>query len=207
MKTFRIYGALCAAAAAGLGLFALGAAPAAKAKPAGKGNADMVERGRYLVATSACDDCHTPKKFTPNGEMQLDMTRRLAGYVDTKQKLQQPPPMGAWPVHANAELTAWAGPWGISFPRNLTPDTNTGIGSWSEETFVKAIRTGKHMGVSRPILPPMPWEVYRQMTDRDLKAIYAYLRTIPPISNATPEPVPPPTMAVAPKKPAAPAKK
>ena len=75
---------------------------------------------------------------------------------------------------------------------NLTPDENTGIGSWSEETFVKTLRTGRHMGVSRPILPPMPWEVYRNMTDDDLKAVYAYLRTVPAIHNRVPQPVPPP---------------
>ena len=70
--------------------------------------------------------------------------------------------------------------------------------SRSEETFIKAIRTGKHMGVSRPILPPMPWQEYGQMSDADLKAIYAYLRTIPAIENPTPDPVPPPA-ASAPK--------
>jgi hypothetical protein len=73
----------------------------------------------------------------------------------------------------------------------LTPEEITGIGTWSEETFTKALRTGKHMGVSRPILPPMPWNWYANMTDSDLKAVYAYLRTIPPIRNPQPEPAPP----------------
>ena len=175
--------------AASLALFA------ANPKTGGK-SAALVARGRYLVATSACNDCHTPKKMGPNGP-ELDMSRMLAGHVAVKMP---PPPAssGPWIVHANDQLTAWAGPWGISYTKNLTPDQNTGIGSWSEETFIKAIRTGKHMGVSRPILPPMPWEVYRQMSDADLKAIYAYLRTIPAISNPTPDPVPPPA-APAPK--------
>jgi mono/diheme cytochrome c family protein len=183
MKKFLFSGALCAMAAS-LAFFALGSAPAGKTK------ADLVARGKYLVATSACNDCHTPKKMGPNGP-EIDASRQLMGYVATTMPAP-PPSSGAWPIHSNDQLTAWAGPWGISFARNLTPDMNTGIGSWSEETFIKAIRTGKHMGVSRPILPPMPWEVYSQMTDEDLKSIYAYLRTIPPISNVTPDPVPPP---------------
>jgi len=184
------------AAAAGMAFFSLGAAPAGKTK------SDVaVARGKYLVTTSACNDCHTPKNMGPNGP-EFDMTRQLAGYVAVKMPAP-PASSGAWPIHANGELTAWAGPWGISYARNLTPDVNTGIGSWSEETFVKAIRTGRHMGVSRPILPPMPWQVYSQMTDQDLKAIYAYLKTIPAINNPTPDPVAPP----APKAPPAPASK
>jgi hypothetical protein len=77
----------------------------------------------------------------------------------------------------------------VSYAFNLTPDENTGIGSWSEETFVAAIRSGRHMGVSRPILPPMPWNVYRNLSDEDLKAIYTYLRSLPPIHNGVPEPI------------------
>ncbi len=199
MKNVRFLGIVCSALAAEA-VISLGAAPA------GKTSADLIARGKYLVMVSGCNDCHSPKKFGPKG-MEIDETRLLEGYVDPKTKFVEPPPTtGAWPVHANPELTAWAGPWGVSFSRNLTPDQNTGIGSWTEETFIKAIRTGKHMGASRPILPPMPWNTYAKMTDRDLKAMYAYLRTIPAISNPTPEPIPPPVMVVTPKKPAAPPK-
>ena len=88
-------------------------------------------------------------------------------------------------------MTAWSGPWGISDAANLTPDPNTGTGIWTEDMFLRAIRTGKHWGQSRPIMPPMPWEVYRNMTDEDLKAIWAYLRTIPPIENRVPDYRPP----------------
>ena len=171
---------------------ALLVAAAPKPKPKTGAMSPAVERGKYLVSVLACNDCHTPKKFTPDGKMELDTTKFLSGYVD--EKLPPPPATGTtgpWIVHSNAHLTAWAGPWGVSYAKNLTPDQNTGIGSWSEETFVKAIRTGKHMGVSRPILPPMPWDVYKNLTDADLKAIYAYLRTIPKISNPQPDPTPP----------------
>jgi hypothetical protein len=178
------------AAAAFSGTAALFAAAAAKPKPAPTGASTEVERGKYLVSVLACNDCHTPKKFTPDGRMELDETKFLGGYVDEKLP-PPPPPSGPWIIHSNAHLTAWAGPWGVSYAKNLTPDENTGIGSWSEETFVKAIRTGKHMGVSRPILPPMPWDVYKNLTDADLKAVYVYLRTIPAIHNPQPDPAPP----------------
>ena len=83
--------------------------------------------------------------------------------------------------------TAFSGPWGVSYTFNLTPEPNTGLGIWTEEMFVRTIRTGRHMGVSRPINPPMPWPAYRNATDEDLKAIYAYLRTIKPIVNHVPD--------------------
>jgi hypothetical protein len=88
-------------------------------------------------------------------------------------------------------FTAWAGPWGISFTANLTPDS-TGLGNWTPEMFIAAIRTGKHAGVGRPILPPMPWPQYRNFTDEDLRAIFAYLHSLKPVHNVVPQPVPPP---------------
>jgi mono/diheme cytochrome c family protein len=160
---------------------------AATQKSSGKATGS-VARGRYLVNALACGDCHTPKKMGPNGP-EPDNSRMLAGYV--AELLPSAPAPGPWIAHTNGQMTAWAGPWGVSYTRNLTPDQNTGIGSWSEETFIKAIRTGKHMGIARPILPPMPWQAYANLTDSDLKAVYAYLRTIPPIQNAQPEPIPP----------------
>ena len=86
-----------------------------------------------------------------------------------------------------ATNTAFSGPWGVSYAFNLTPEQNTGLGIWTEEMFIQTIRTGRHMGVSRPINPPMPWPAYRNATDDDLKAVYAYLRTIKPIKNRVPE--------------------
>jgi hypothetical protein len=126
----------------------------------------------------------------PNGP-EIDESRRLSGHPETMVLPEPPAANGPWIASTTGDLTAWSGPWGISYAFNLTPDENTGIGSWHEETFVKAIRTGRHMGVARPILPPMPWFVYKNLTDEDLKAIYAYLRTIKPVKNRVPEPVPP----------------
>lgn len=153
-----------------------------------------VERGKYLVTIGSCNDCHTPKKMTPQGPAP-DMDRMLSGHPENvKVTATFAPAKGApWIAATNGDLTAWGGPWGVSFTANLTPDTNTGLrsGVWTEELFIKALRTGKHMGTAREILPPMPWQFIGQMTDDDLKAVWAYLGTIPAIKNHVPDPIPP----------------
>jgi mono/diheme cytochrome c family protein len=149
------------------------------------------QRGKYLVDTSGCHDCHTPFKLGEKGP-EPDMSRMLSGHPE---KLVMPPapklPDGPWLVISSATNTAHAGPWGVSFTANLTPDAETGIGRWSERDFIQTIRTGRHLGRGRAILPPMPIPVYSQMTDADLKAIYAYLRTLPAFVNKVPEPIAP----------------
>lgn len=166
--------------------------------PSGEATAtlDPIERGHYLVKVIGCSECHTPKLMTDEGPV-IDESRLLSGHSDGG--LLPPPPAadGPWIATGSWDLTAWSGPWGISYTANLTPDENTGIGIWTEDMFVRAIRTGRHMGQSRPILPPMPWQFYRDLTDEDLKAIYAYLRTIPPVHNRVPEPAPPGGVKVA----------
>ncbi|KQW42763.1 MULTISPECIES: c-type cytochrome [unclassified Roseateles] len=153
--------------------------------------ADRIERGRYLVATSGCTDCHTPMKMGAHGP-EPDQARRLSGHpqafvVSAPAAL----PPGPWMVAIAATGTAYAGPWGLSFAANLTPDDETGLGRWSEADFLQTIRTGRHLGRGRPVLPPMPIPVYSQMTDDDLKAVFAYLKSLPPIRNQVPEPVAP----------------
>ena len=146
--------------------------------------ADPVERGKYLVAFGGCNDCHTPFKSTAKGFVP-DMARMLSGHPsDTRLPVPHLKP-GPWSA-ITAGNTAWAGPWGITYSSNLTPDTNTGLGIWTEEMFLKAMRTGKHMGAGRDIRPPMPWQSLAALDDDDLKAIYAYLRTIPAIRNEVP---------------------
>ncbi len=148
-------------------------------------------RGKYLVSTSGCMDCHTPFKMGEKGP-EFDMSRLLSGHP---QMLKMPPapslPEGPWLVVSSATNTAHAGPWGVSFTANLTPDPETGLGRWTEKDFVATIRTGRHMGRGREILPPMPIPVYNNFTDADLGAIFAYLQTIPAIKNRVPEPRPP----------------
>ncbi len=164
-----------------------------------KPNKKLVMRGEYIVKSVGCGDCHTPKKMGPKG-IEDDMTRMLSGHP---QDMQLPPsPItqpGPWLGSFAATFTAWAGPWGVSFTRNLTPDKETGLGDWTEENFIATIRTGKRMGKGRDLLPPMPWPAFKNMKDEDLKAIFAYLRTIPAIKNAVPEPIPPAAQPGAPK--------
>jgi hypothetical protein len=144
-----------------------------------------VERGRYLVSIMGCNDCHTPYKLGPNGP-EPDMERFLSGHPEQIGRLPQRTSEGPWLWTAAATNTAFTGPWGVSYTANLTPDQNTGLGIWTEDMFISAIRTGRHMGTSRPINPPMPWPAYRNATDEDLKAVFAYLRTIKPVTNHVP---------------------
>ena len=165
----------------------------ASAQPAGApppASSDLVGGGRYLVTIMGCNDCHTPYKMGKTGP-EPDMTRMLSGHPEG---LKMPPPPKLempWGMVGAATNTAWAGPWGISYTSNLTPDQNTGIGIWTEDMFIRAMRTGKHMGTSRTILPPMPWPWYGKMRDDELKAVFAYLKSIPPIHNRVPDPSPP----------------
>jgi len=145
-----------------------------------------VERGKYLVAFSGCSDCHTPLTIGPKGP-EPDMARFLSGHPEQVGPLPSAAPQGPWLWAGAATNTAYAGPWGISYAANLTPDQNTGLGIWTEEMFIAAIRTGRHMGTSREIMPPMPWPAFRNASDDDLKAIYRYLRTIQPVVNHVPD--------------------
>lgn len=164
---------------------------------------DPLERGELLVTTLDCDTCHSPKLQGPDGIPVLgpggilipDSSRRLSGHpADAPYPTWSPADFQRHSITlASPALTAWAGPWGVSFAINLTPDKATGLGEWTEEAFIQAIRSGKHQGQpnGRDILPPMPWFAYRHLPDEDLKAIWAYLRTLPPVENQVPLPVPP----------------
>lgn len=154
------------------------------------------ERGKYLVTIVGCNDCHTPLKMGPKGP-EPDFSRMLSGHP-AEMKMPPPPKMDMpWMAAGSATLTAWSTPAGIAYAANLTPDSATGLGKWDETTFMLSIRNGKHIGTGRDILPPMPWQWFKQMTDEDLKSVYAYLRTIPPVHNQVPDAVvaPPPQMA------------
>lgn len=158
-----------------------------------------VARGKYLVTVGGCNDCHTPWKLGKNGP-EPDMTRMLSGHPE-QLAMPAAPALGEgpWVTSVSGTMTAWSGPWGVSFTANLTPDPETGLGKWTEKDFVDALRSGRHMGRGRPILPPMPWQNYGTMTDADLRAVFAYLRSIPAIRNRVPEPRPP-AVAAAPAK-------
>ncbi len=152
---------------------------------------EMIERGKYLITAGGCHDCHSPKVFGPQGP-KIDETRILSGHPAEMQLAEFDPAIlepGKY-ILFTQDVTAAIGPWGASFAANLTPDNETGIGTWQPEMFINALRTGKHLGAGRPILPPMPWEMVGKLTDEDLQAMFAYLKSIPPVKNRVPDPKP-----------------
>jgi hypothetical protein len=150
--------------------------------------------GEHLVTIGGCNDCHTPKKMGPMGPVN-DSSLLLSGHPakmpapDIDRKMAESKGLGV-----TNTLTAWVGPWGVSYAANLTSDS-TGIGNWKEDQFIKCVREGKWMGLdnTRPLLPPMPWEDIRLMTDDELKAVFAYLKSTKPIHNVQPAAQPPVT--------------
>jgi hypothetical protein len=150
--------------------------------------AARAKRGEYMVNTRACNDCHTPWRIGPNGP-EADMSRALSGHPSDMALPPAPGPTGPWVMHAAGTNTAWAGPWGVSFTANLTPDRETGIGDWTEEMFIATVRTARHQGKGRAILPPMPIQILQAATDEDLKDIFAYLQSLPAIRNKVPTPI------------------
>ena len=152
-----------------------------------------IQRGEYLSIVGGCNDCHSPKLMTPNGPA-TDPARILSGHPATERLPSVPPGVlgpGKWMAMTNDGLTAWVGPWGISFAANLTPDDETGIGRWTVHQFIQTMRTGKHLGVGRPVLPPMSTAGLAVMTDADLKALFSYLKSLQPVKNQVPAPIPP----------------
>ncbi|MCB0543383.1 MAG: c-type cytochrome [Saprospiraceae bacterium] len=155
--------------------------------------ADLVQRGQYLVNMLGCDDCHTPKNMTQQGPAP-DMTRRFMGHPAAEpfamDQAKKDMITSQFVAIFSPSMTAVAGPWGVSFAANISPD-DTGIGNWTEAQFMKAIREGKSKGLdgTRPLLPPMPWQMYRNMTDEDLKSVFAYLKSMKPVQNVVPQPL------------------
>ncbi len=153
---------------------------------------DLVKRGEYLVTIMGCNDCHSPKKMGPNGP-EIIPELMFSGYPSDRPIVKFTDPMikeGFGMFYP--DLTAAAGPWGVSFAANLTPDP-TGIGTWTEEQFKRALKEGKFKGIegSRMLLPPMPWFNYTELKDEDASAIFAYLKSLKPVSNVVPQPIPP----------------
>jgi hypothetical protein len=160
-------------------------------KPAEKkqDKAALLKRGEYLVTISGCDDCHSPKKMGPHGP-EVDRERRLSGFPATRPLPQfDSNVLKKGIMQLNEDLTASAGPWGISFAANLTSDAS-GAGSWPLENFKFALRHGKLKGLaaSRDMLPPMPWFNFAKMTDEDLEALHTFLQNTKPVENVVPGP-------------------
>jgi mono/diheme cytochrome c family protein len=170
------------------------AAPEAEAKrqpaPAGKaGKAAQIARGKYLVDIMGCHDCHTPTKMGPKGP-EWDMTRALSGHPEEAVMPPAPAlPPGPWVATISGTFTAFSGPFGTSFTKNLTPDKETGLGDWTVEEFIATMQTGRERGKGRPVLPPMPVQNLKALSDSDIRALFAYLQSIPAIKNRNPQPI------------------
>ncbi len=155
------------------------------------GYASQTEWGKHLVTVCGCGDCHTAKKMGPQGPID-DSSMLFSGHPAQLPAPSIDPAEIVKGVAATNDLTVWVGPWGTSYSANLTPDS-TGIVSWTEDQFITCIRQGLFKGIagSRPLMPPMPIESYRNLRDDELKAMFAYLKTVTPIHNAVPEYQPP----------------
>jgi hypothetical protein len=156
---------------------------------------EQTSHGEYLVNIMGCNDCHSPKQMGKNGP-EIIPELMLSGYPADRPIIKFTDPL----IKVGFALfypdqTAAAGPWGVTFAGNLTPD-NTGIGNWTEEQFKKALTQGKYKGLdnTRMLLPPMPWFNYTQLTDKDVNAIFSYLKSIKPVRNIVPSPVSPDKM-------------
>jgi hypothetical protein len=158
---------------------------------------DPVKRGEQLVTIGGCNDCHTPLMFDPKVGMPApQMDRMLSGHPEGAPDPAATPGAGDSAV-MGATMTSFRTGFGVVYAKNLTPDVATGLGSWDADRFVRAMRTGHDQGDpnGRPILPPMPWMGLAAQSDDDLRAIFAYLRTIPAVSNRVPDPkVAPPAL-------------
>ena len=164
MSRARPVGFAFLAACAAASVASLSCTPKQSQTPAVTASVDPVVRGRYLVTIMSCNDCHTPGYFYG----QPDTTRRLSG----------------------SDL-GWVGPWGVVHARNLTPDTTTGIGKWTKEEIVKALRTGNTPDGSQ-LAPIMPWMNYADILDEnDALAIASYLKSLPPVHHKNLDRIPP----------------
>jgi cytochrome c len=156
-------------------------------EPAG----DQVEAGMALVEEWKCSYCHTPEIEGPEGRAIPDPDRLLSGHPSDEEIPELPDMIMTSPEYMefldNLDTTVWATDNRIVFTANLTPDDETGIGTWTEEMFIATIRSGQHAGVGKRIKYPMPWQELAELDDAELAAIYAYLRSVKPVSNKVPE--------------------
>ena len=156
---------------------------------------DVVKKGEYLVGIMGCNDCHSPKKMGPNGP-EVIQELLLSGFPSDRPivKFDEKKIKEGFAVFY-PDLAAGAGPWGVTFAANITPD-ETGIGNWTEEQFKKAIKEGRYKGLDseRMLLPPMPWQNYRNIKDEDAHAMFMYLKSLKPVKNVVPAPITPDKM-------------
>ena len=151
-------------------------------------NTRQIEHGRQLVTIGGCNDCHTPVKLDPKLGLPVPQVERaLSGHPQGAPGPSSPLVASDLAVFGPT-ATSFRIPFGTAYAANLTPDRETGLGAWNETMFIQTMRNGRHLGAGRPILPPMPWPGVRQQSDADLRAMFAYLQSLPPIHNSVPAP-------------------
>ncbi|SEE39197.1 Cytochrome c [Rhizobiales bacterium GAS191] len=122
---------------------------------------ELLDRGKYLVGISGCNDCHTPGYFMG----KPDATRYLGG----------------------SEVGFEIPGLGVFHGPNLTPDTETGLGNWTQAQIVTALQTGRRPD-GRELAPIMPWRAFADLTPSDAMAIAAFVKSLPPVKNKVPGP-------------------
>jgi mono/diheme cytochrome c family protein len=138
-----------------------------------------LERGHYLVNyLGHCTGCHTPLGKDGQSDKKLFLSGVPAKFAGAKAG---PPQVAGFPGPRGARVYA----------KNLTPDPETGIGKWSEEQFVRTFTTGVSPVGVKYVISPMEWDIYANMKEEDVRAIYRYLRTVKPIMNRVPANIPP----------------
>ena len=133
-----------------------------------------IKMGKVLAEEFGCVDCHSPKIII-NDRIMIDEKKIFSGHPQGNVLPDFPPGLvgpGKWRGLYTSGMTAWGGPWGITYSANLTPDKETGIGSWTEENFMSVIKLGIHSSLTRKILPPMPWSEVSKLGDGELGAIF-----------------------------------
>ena len=156
-------------------------------------NSSDIQEGKRLISALGCNDCHSPKKMTEFGPIVNDQLL-LSGHPNNMPLGTYDSELaysGHWILFSSGG-TAAIGPWGTSFASNLTP-SNSGIGNWTFEQFKRAMQEGKSKGLEsgRTLLPPMPWMGYKSLNDTELKSMFSYLKSLEPIDNLVPNPLPP----------------
>ncbi len=138
-----------------------------------------VERGNYLVNhLGECLGCHTPRGRKGGLDMKLVLSGVPAKFAGRK----------GGPPH----IAGFRGPRGSRYySKNITPDRETGIGKWSEDQFVRALKTMTRPDGTKYDHSQMNWEIYMNMREEDMRAMYRYLKTIKPIKNKVPKNIPP----------------
>jgi len=151
---------------------------------------ERIEIGQAVVEGWNCTFCHTPQIQGPDGKFIADPKRFMSGHPSDEEIPTIPDMVITSPEWMefldNLGSTVWATDNVLVFSANLTPDDETGIGTWSETEFVETVRQGRHKGIERRIKYPMPWRELSELSDEELLSVYEYLMTLQPVNNKVP---------------------